>query len=86
MDEGTSKLGLVAKIIDAFKVKEQANAAGRVSEEIIESLTKLTIADKITADVFLEKIDNLSVTKEFRPLRRKVREIKIKLGDSKEEE
>ena len=86
MDKDTSStLGSVAKIIDAFRVNEQANSAGTISEKIIESLTELTIADKITADMFLEKIDNLSVNKKFRTLRGKMREIKIKLGDASEE-
>ena len=75
-------LASAAKIIDALTVNEQANAAGKISEKIIDSLTKLAIEDKITTDMFLEKINNLSVNKKFGFLRGNMNEIKIKLGDT----
>ena len=77
-----STIASVAKIIDALTVNEQANAAGKINEKIIESLTELTIEDKITADMFLEKINNLSVNKKFGLWRGHMKEIEIKLGDA----
>lgn len=76
------KLASAAKIIDALTVNEQTNAAGKISEKIIDSLTKLATEDKISTDLFLEKINNLSVNKKFGLLRGNMKEIKIKLGDT----
>ena len=80
--ETALKIASAAKIIDALTVNEQVNSAGKISEKIIDSLTKLAIEDKITTDMFLEKINNLSVNKKFGLLRGNMNEIKIKLGDT----
>ena len=86
VDDASSKLGSVAKIIDSLTVKQIANAAGKFGETYIENLTELAKLGIISPEACLRRIDNFSVKKKFGSWRGPLKEIKIETGDGSEEE
>ena len=86
VDDASSKLGSVAKIIDSLTVNEISNAAGKFGETYIENLTELAKIGIISPETYLKRLDNLSVKKKFGSWRGPLKEIKITTGDGSEEE
>ena len=72
-----------AKLIDALTAKQQANAAEKVMEKVVEALADLTKGEVIDKDTLLSTINGLSVDKDFTLIRGHKRSVTIKLGDTK---
>lgn len=69
-----------AKLVDALTAKQQANAAEKVMEKVVEALAGLSKDRIIDKDTLLSAINGLSVDKEFTFIRGKKKFVRIKLG------
>lgn len=69
-----------AKLIDALTAKQQANAAEKVMEKVVEALADLSKGQVVDRDTLLSTINGLSVEKDFTLIRGQKKSITIKLG------
>ena len=71
-----------AKLVDALTAKQQANAAEKVMEKVVEALADLTKGQVIDMETLLSTINGLSVDKDFTLVRGHKKSVTIKLGDT----
>lgn len=72
-----------AKLVDALTAKQQANAAEKVMEKVVEALAGLTKDQVIDKETLLSKINGLSVDKDLTLIRGRKKSVTIRLGDTR---
>lgn len=71
---------VAAKLIDALTAKQQANAAEKVMEKVVEALAGLAKEQVIDKDTLLSIINGLSVDKDLTLIRGQKKSVTIRLG------
>ena len=79
-------LGKMAHILDSDTEKEQGNSCGKTIDKLIDNLFQYAREERITTDMLFAKIDGSRIDKKFSFWDGKLKQMKIILGDTSEQD